>query len=27
MYFNTTATAPTFDAATRAVTAGTPLNN
>ena len=27
MYFNTTATAPTFNATTRAVTSGTPLNN
>ncbi len=27
MYYNTTAAAPTFDATTRAVTAGTPLNN
>src|SRR5712671_3639832 len=26
MYFNSTAAAPTFDAATRAVTAGSPLN-
>jgi len=27
MYYNTTGTAPTFDAATRAVTSGVPLNN